>query len=1200
MSVFSDWTFGSPQLHSYWRMDWASSTPILDSTGIYSGTAQSGKTFVYDAPGLLPYDPDPAMQFSNGYISWAMTAAQTMGSSWTWRCLINCNKANFTAVEAIPLWTNIGGTFTQLEISQSNGGLTFNCGARATPAGTAGSLSSSAMNVADGNTHIIHVTYDGATLSLYTDGTLLTSGSFPVATYTGFNLNAAGSMFMGNPSGNASPYIGTLDEVAFWTRNLSAAECLIDAQNMQNYSEAQTPVNILSSTSGAITASVQTVALPGPVPEGASVIVNATALSGDYEVASGGSGTWIFQTSSFNSPTDTVSIGYGVTGSSITITTTDINGNPSGATPAGGYVVAIVTGLAQLSSVGVTFTANTAPVGTTTAVSYTGPTALFVTKSMFGVTYWNPTTWSNGFTNINVGKSIGGQSRDVRLDMILIPPGVSGSTTATGGSSSSGATSSGYGFFKIPIQIVQPSLLPIFPGRPGTINSSLGTFAPGGGNAPFTYSLPGNSIALGQTLPVIARVFDQTGANYVTSFTVPSVPQLTETINGSGQPINIDMPASIQNPIQATPYATVIDTDTPELYWRVDETTGTTANDSSGNGNSGTLENGPSVGNAGATNDGDFCMGFNGVNSYIQGPELSYTTGTIELWVKTTSLPPFDGDSWTYQALAAIPGLIEVGVDSFGNLVAYGDWNSGSLTEGWQDFGHDTQNLGNGAWHHISVGWTAGTNSLYVQFEVDGIIWDNTGSTSVANTPSASGDFVVGAGFSTTPPGAPYNGLADEIAVYNYILGSPRILAHIASANSSPITMSDGTTNTPPIQPGYIVQLAEQGGDNAILFTGKVESVPINYGEQTGIQLQLNPIGAEAGYTDMDNSYDDPTELAQMVRDAVALTGHLWCTPQSVPDTGIQETYDFSQTNVADGIDTIRTLASPNYFWYIAPDACVWFQPTGGAAQYVVKQGQDYNVSNLNVDTEDMRNDITVVGGPIPGTGVPTQAQYYNAASVALYGDRKLRPNPTFPNITNQDSLQTIADNLGIIMDRIYRQCTITLINYPKRVNIGQPGGALLQYWQAQTGPMMEGVLGQGVYSASLVVQQVQHNGPTQIVTIDEQPTTIDDLQNYLTWLSQRLATYQVFYQQASLNSMGTVSGDGGLQTEANEGKQWVLDSTSFRAYDGTDNDYGAPTGGPGCTIEITSEGDMFIGGQAADITVNDSSGNPRVIIGAI
>src|SRR5262245_66022564 len=89
--------------------------------------------------------------------------------------------------------------------------------------------------------------------------------------------------------------------------------------------------------------------------------------------------------------------------------------------------------------------------------------------------------------------------------------------------------------------------------------------------------------------------------------------------------------------------------DGASAYWRLNETSGTTAVDVIGGAN-GTISGGVTLGQAGALADGDTAMLFDATGEYVSVPNGSYAaigTGamTLECWIKSSAAfpapPPF-------------------------------------------------------------------------------------------------------------------------------------------------------------------------------------------------------------------------------------------------------------------------------------------------------------------------------------------------------------------------------------------------------------------------------------------------------------------------------------------------------------------------------------------------------------------------------
>ena len=93
-----------------------------------------------------------------------------------------------------------------------------------------------------------------------------------------------------------------------------------------------------------------------------------------------------------------------------------------------------------------------------------------------------------------------------------------------------------------------------------------------------------------------------------------------------------------------TPYAKAVIADGPSLYWRLDEASGTTANDLSGNGNNGLYNSGDTLGVSGAITDGsspaDTAITTDGNDDGVMvatSATPSPSTFSIEAWFKTTN-----------------------------------------------------------------------------------------------------------------------------------------------------------------------------------------------------------------------------------------------------------------------------------------------------------------------------------------------------------------------------------------------------------------------------------------------------------------------------------------------------------------------------------------------------------------------------------
>src|SRR5215468_8331778 len=178
-------------------------------------------------------------------------------------------------------------------------------------------------------------------------------------------------------------------------------------------------------------------------------------------------------------------------------------------------------------------------------------------------------------------------------------------------------------------------------------------------------------------------------------------------------------------------------------YWRLNETSGTTAVDSIG-GFNGTISGGVTLGQPGALVDGDKAMTFDGSTGRINcgtSSTLGFTTAfSAEFWIAFTDLG---------GGLHAVLGKLD---DSLANGWAFFRHASGVMqffasnagATNW-NFTHPTPIMNDGLWHHV-VGWWNGTTA---KIFIDGIERQQvatTGAPSIASTPFNIGCLGTGTG----------------------------------------------------------------------------------------------------------------------------------------------------------------------------------------------------------------------------------------------------------------------------------------------------------------------------------------------------------------------------------------------------------------------------------------------------------------------
>jgi hypothetical protein len=218
--------------------------------------------------------------------------------------------------------------------------------------------------------------------------------------------------------------------------------------------------------------------------------------------------------------------------------------------------------------------------------------------------------------------------------------------------------------------------------------------------------------------------------------------------------------------------------DTPLAYYRVNETTGTVATDSSGNTLHGTYVNGPTLGEpallavppGGA--QGTSVLFDGGAATYLSMPthaSLNITGPlTVEFLMKSTS-----GD------FDVILGGFDFAYPHNGYGVSIGYLLPGVLYYHKDDTWYpSTVTLNDGVVHHVVV--TASATA--VTFTVDGAA---AGMTAIDARPSSySGQRNWGA---SSQPGSHYDGWLDEMAIYAGVLSDSRIASHYAAATAAQV-----------------------------------------------------------------------------------------------------------------------------------------------------------------------------------------------------------------------------------------------------------------------------------------------------------------------------------------------------------------------------------------------------------------------------
>ena len=242
-----------------------------------------------------------------------------------------------------------------------------------------------------------------------------------------------------------------------------------------------------------------------------------------------------------------------------------------------------------------------------------------------------------------------------------------------------------------------------------------------------------------------------------------------------------------------TPYESAVLGDSPTGYWRLGESSGTTAADRTGHGYDGSFVGTPALGVPGAVaEDPDTAVAFNGTTQYAQA---SYAAAL-------NPAPPFTVEAWAKVSGGA--GTIRTVVASRAFNPARGYMLSVASTGEWQFL------VGTGAadalvvtgpqsrlntWTHlVATVETVGTD-LHVILYVNGSFAAQRTLSMTTFSPNPTQKLRIGADVGATPARF-FPGAIDEVAVYSGALTPTQIANHFSKAAIFNVNTTSDTTDT--------------------------------------------------------------------------------------------------------------------------------------------------------------------------------------------------------------------------------------------------------------------------------------------------------------------------------------------------------------------------------------------------------------------
>ncbi|MFJ6934766.1 LamG-like jellyroll fold domain-containing protein [Streptomyces sp. NPDC101132] len=244
-------------------------------------------------------------------------------------------------------------------------------------------------------------------------------------------------------------------------------------------------------------------------------------------------------------------------------------------------------------------------------------------------------------------------------------------------------------------------------------------------------------------------------------------------------------------------YRGTVTADAPAGFWRMDETSGTTAHSQvAATGSDGTFTQ-ATLGTTGAFGTGDgTAVQFDG-DGYVQLPGIGQATTdvAVEVWFRTTKPGVIVGDQSTSIAGATTTSgtwtpVLYVGAD--GKL--HGEYPSVGVTR----TNASTETVTDNEWHHAVISAKGDIQTLYLDGTQVAL------KTEAPITHQSNNRTYIGAGFARTWPSAPadvsyFTGQIDEVAIYQHALTGAQISEHYRARTASSVSsLASTVTVTAP------------------------------------------------------------------------------------------------------------------------------------------------------------------------------------------------------------------------------------------------------------------------------------------------------------------------------------------------------------------------------------------------------------------
>ena len=262
-------------------------------------------------------------------------------------------------------------------------------------------------------------------------------------------------------------------------------------------------------------------------------------------------------------------------------------------------------------------------------------------------------------------------------------------------------------------------------------------------------------------------------------------------------------------PVVASAYSDTILADSPVRYYRFNETSGTTAEDFSGNSADGTYEGGVTLGYAGAIpGDIDSAVSLDGTSGNVSIPTTAIFTShnfSIEAWIHPVAR---ENNEMIIDAYSS---------DGGGKELLLSVYPGGFPLFSIQGVMLASEGLHYDEWNYVVISYDAAAQLAYLfingRFRVYTTVPLYTGTNPSVDIGSTLGAWNL------------YEGGIDELALYDYALSTAQVAAHYEAAGFSLSTPTPGTptpTNTPTPAPWTLATIPGTGQTYQVTYEASV------------------------------------------------------------------------------------------------------------------------------------------------------------------------------------------------------------------------------------------------------------------------------------------------------------------------------------------------------------------------------------------